>query len=172
MSSTVCVPIPNKYQIFHSSLLLHIHIIRSDLLLCYPNIVRATHYFACRQLIFCSHTRSRFAMILFYSIRKFYTRIGVCPSESSGNILMDLKSAFFLFSTIPITISLAAYFLFEASTTIEHTQSFFIFLFHLSCILNYVISFTKFSEIFEFMENVEDFVQKSKFIDVNGAVEG
>lgn len=101
-------------------------------------------------------------MTIFQSVRTFYSTIGICPTQSSENVSIDLKRAFFLFSSIPLTISLAGYFLFQASTTIEHTQTFYVFLFHVACILNYVISYLKLAKIFKFMDNVGETIQKSE----------
>lgn len=99
-------------------------------------------------------------MKLFKSVRKFYETIGIYPLQS-----INYRNAFCLISQIPITISLAGYFLFKASTTIEHTQTFYILLFHIACSLNLVISFFKKREIFETMEKADELFQKSKFKD-------
>lgn len=103
-------------------------------------------------------------MKLCQTVRKFYATIGICPSPCSENVSTDLKRVFFLLATMPISVSLAGYFLFKASTTIERTQTFYLFLFQFVCILNYVISFLKSSEIVELMDKMEQLFDKSKFV--------
>lgn len=96
-------------------------------------------------------------MKIFKSARKFYEAIGICQSQS-----MNFRFAFVLFSQIPITVSLTGYFLFKASTIIEHTQTFYILSFHIASCLNLFISFYKRPEIFELMDKVNELFQKSK----------
>lgn len=106
--------------------------------------------------------KSQCAMKLLQSVRKFYATIGICPSQSSGGVLIHFKRAFFLIATMPISVSVAGYFLFKASTTRELTQTFYLFSYHVGCILNYVISLLKLSEIFEIMDKLEEISEKSK----------
>lgn len=100
---------------------------------------------------------------LFQFSQKFYKRIGIDPSQSNVNSKsINWKNLLVLFVLIHFCISSFAYFLFEAKSTGERANSFYMSATELICIIFFSINIHNIDEIRSLIDKFEAFIQKSK----------
>lgn len=101
-------------------------------------------------------------MKLFQSVQEYYGMLGLYPSQSNSNSSFNSKIVFILFNCIHGCISTAAFCVFAANTLQEFGESYFASateMFTIGCFLS---SIWQWPTTLKTIENLEDFIQKSK----------
>lgn len=103
------------------------------------------------------------AMHLFESVSQFYGLMGLNPPQSNQNRLFNLRISCFFIISVATVISILCYFLLNPLTALERAESIYLILSALGCIMNYFVSYRKIREIYLFIENVNKYIERSKW---------
>lgn len=96
-------------------------------------------------------------MKLFLSVRKFYEYMGVYPSQSRQTFPFNPRNVSILLILTVLFVSMSCSFLFKAKTIIEYAECFYISIATLGCLINFLTSFWKTTNIYMFAEKLEKF---------------
>lgn len=98
-------------------------------------------------------------MKLFQSVRKFYENMGLYPLQTQQKCQFNPRIFCILLIMSLFFVSMMDTFLFEATTITEYAESFYGSLTVLACIMNFLTSFWKTTNIYTFIEKLEKFVE-------------
>ena len=103
-------------------------------------------------------------MKIFQAVRKFYQIAGIQLSQNDriSCFKFNWKCLSYMVLLVQASISALAYFLFEAHSIVEHADAFYTFSTAISCLIIICLSLWKITKIFQFIEKLEIFIEKSK----------
>lgn len=102
-------------------------------------------------------------MKLFKSVRESYKAMGIYPLQSDQNCTINLRNVFFSMSFFLLFASTMGYFLFKSTGLIERSETLYVSLTELACINNFIITAWKIVNLRIFIDQLEKFIEKSKF---------
>lgn len=102
---------------------------------------------------------------LFQRLKKFYHTNGLIidPSKSDQNCSFNAKNLFFLLILTISFVSVTSYFIFEAESAIERSQTFYSALAELACVFNFIFQFWKIANVLKLIDQFDRFIEKSEF---------
>lgn len=105
-------------------------------------------------------------MKVFLTVRKFYQVAVICRPQTEQNyhFRFSWKYLIYIAFLVQASISAMTYFLFKAHSIVEHADAFYTFSTAISCAITISLSIWKISNIFQFIEKLEKFIEKSKLI--------
>lgn len=103
-------------------------------------------------------------MKVFLTVRKFYQVAVICRPQTEQNyhFRFSWKYLIYIAFLVQASISAMTYFLFKAHSIVEHADAFYTFSTAISCAITISLSIWKISNIFQFIEKLEKFIEKSK----------
>lgn len=104
---------------------------------------------------------------LFQGVRKYLRTIGIYPPQPGQRHSFNSKNIFFLFCLIISFFGVALFFIFQAKTSAEFSISFYESVTLLTVIGLFTINICKASNIFNLIETMDEFVEKSKWMLLN-----
>lgn len=100
---------------------------------------------------------------LFQFNQKYCKTIGIqLPETNRKGCKYNWINLGFFICSIEFFITSSAYLLYDANSMAEYGIVFFVLTTVIECMVAYLISILKVKEISEFIENCEDFIEKSK----------
>lgn len=105
-------------------------------------------------------------MKLFRFVRNLLRTIGlIAPTNQTEQqrCSFTFKTTFILICMIELTISSILYFLFEAKTLDERSESFYTSLSDISCLIDFIVYILEVPKMVESIENMEKFIKNRKF---------
>lgn len=102
-------------------------------------------------------------MKLFQSVHESYKTMGIYPLQFDQKCSINLRNVFFSMSFFLLFASTMGYFLFESTDLIERSETLYVSLTELACINNFIITAWKMVNFRIFIDQLEGFVEKSKF---------
>ena len=102
-------------------------------------------------------------MKLFHLTQKCYQTMGIYPTHPTQNPPINLRSLFFSIIMLLTASAAMASCLFQAShNAFEHAYTFYVSLTQFACMINFLISFWKMADTISFINDLDDFIQRSK----------
>lgn len=99
---------------------------------------------------------------LFQFAQELFQMLGIRLPKQNEILSFRSRNIFFLFCYTQLSISMAAFFLFEANTMLEYGSSFFMSLTQFCIAMDYLVLMWRFPNILELIADFEDFIEKSK----------
>lgn len=97
---------------------------------------------------------------LFQFVQNGYQIMGIYPSQSNRNVLLNAKNVYFSLTMIEMIISSMAFFVFQAESIEEFGQSFFVSITILYALVGLLITIWKIPNILMLIEHFDEFVGK------------
>lgn len=103
-------------------------------------------------------------MALFQTVQKIYETMAIHPSRSQPNRFhsLNVKLQFFLLINIFILITASGFFVFKANTIQALSDSFYVSLTHVFCLIYITIKIWKVTAILQLIDQFELFIRKRK----------
>lgn len=102
-------------------------------------------------------------MKLFHFVRKYYQSVGIYPTDLNPNGGFNMRNFRLLLMMSALFASTISSFVFQSTTIMEYAESFYIFSTVLASVINFWATIWKAEKIFTFIDELEEFMQKSKF---------
>lgn len=106
-------------------------------------------------------------MELFHFLQKIYKATGTYPLKINQSCSLNIRNLFYSISLILFFISTTAFLIFDASTVIELTETYFISLTILAVTANFFVHFWKTVNALDLIAKFEEFIKKSKLKNSN-----
>lgn len=100
---------------------------------------------------------------LFQNVQRFYYWLGIYPPFFNRNHSMNRRNVYLLLGTAPMICSTAGFLIFDQNASaVDRVQTFYVFLTHIACVVNFLASFAKRASIFSYIEKFEKHIEKRK----------
>ena len=97
---------------------------------------------------------------LFQNAQTFYHWMGIYPPFFKENHSINRRNVSLFFGMIPMVCSTAGFFIFKNASAVDRAQAFHACLTHIACIVNFLSSFGKRANIFEYIDKFEKYIDK------------
>lgn len=119
--------------------------------------------FSCT-LVLYEESQNFAKMKFFQLVQKFYQTMGIYPSSprrQRNRPPFNLRNLFFSLSLLIFFVLSTGYFLLEAQSIIEMSQSFYVAIAELTCLIHFSITFWKIIKMIELIDTIDKFIEKS-----------
>lgn len=100
---------------------------------------------------------------LFLKLRQLYEAIGIYPSQINQRFCLNFKNLLFLFCLTQTLLPIIVYSCVQANSIEEYSMDFYAGISLLIAIINMSQQIWKGPQIFQLIEHLEEFIEKSKF---------
>lgn len=106
-------------------------------------------------------------MKIFQSVLEFHQITGLYPSKSDPNAsILNIRNSLFFLSMFPMLISTLGVTFFQNVSHFGYAETFYIFITCVSCMVNFLVSFLKLTDLHSFFERIEMLMDTSESITI------